>query len=124
MNRCISRGPWAPCTRVASMSAVLLGPWGWLKDWANLHTLPHSGAYALGFDGYGWSVLVRVDAAEAMAAGAAVITSKARALLEVTGEHFDLVAGNNEVLFAGGTTVRASEATATSRTAASRIMIN
>jgi len=30
-------------------SAVLLGPWGWLKDWANMHTLPHWGLYALGF---------------------------------------------------------------------------
>src|SRR5690606_2677804 len=30
-------------------SAVLLGPWGWHKDWANMHTLPHWGLYALGF---------------------------------------------------------------------------
>ena len=30
-------------------STVLLGPWGWLKDWANLHSLPHWGLYALGF---------------------------------------------------------------------------
>ena len=30
-------------------SAVLLGPWGWLKAWANMHTLPHWGLYALGF---------------------------------------------------------------------------
>lgn len=30
-------------------SAVLLGPWGWLKAWANMHTLPHWALYALGF---------------------------------------------------------------------------
>ncbi|MFQ6091006.1 MAG: cupredoxin domain-containing protein, partial [Candidatus Bipolaricaulia bacterium] len=29
-------------------SAVMLGPWGWLKDWANLSSLPHFGLYALG----------------------------------------------------------------------------
>jgi hypothetical protein len=28
---------------------VLLGPWGWLKDWANMQTLPRWGAYAAGF---------------------------------------------------------------------------
>lgn len=32
-----------------SYSVVLLGRWGWLKNWANLHTLPHWGLYALGF---------------------------------------------------------------------------
>lgn len=30
-------------------SAVLLGPWGWLKSWANLESLPHWALYALGF---------------------------------------------------------------------------
>jgi len=30
-------------------SAVLLGPWGWLKDWANLESWPHWAAYAAGF---------------------------------------------------------------------------
>lgn len=30
-------------------SAILLGPWGWLKSWANLHTLPHWALYAAGF---------------------------------------------------------------------------
>ena len=28
---------------------VFLGPWGWLKEWANLDTLPGFGAYALAF---------------------------------------------------------------------------
>lgn len=30
-------------------SAVLLGPWGWIKAWANMHTLPHWALYALAF---------------------------------------------------------------------------
>lgn len=30
-------------------SAVLLGPWGWLKSWANLESLPAWGLYAAGF---------------------------------------------------------------------------
>jgi hypothetical protein len=30
-------------------SAVLLGPWGWLKNWANMDTLPHWALYAAGF---------------------------------------------------------------------------
>ncbi len=30
-------------------SAVLLGPWGWLKSWANMDTLPHWALYAAGF---------------------------------------------------------------------------
>ncbi|WP_119071373.1 4Fe-4S binding protein [Aggregatilinea lenta] len=30
-------------------SAVLLGPWGWLKDWANMDTLPHWALYAASF---------------------------------------------------------------------------
>jgi hypothetical protein len=30
-------------------SAVLLGPWGWLKDWADMATLPQWAAYATGF---------------------------------------------------------------------------
>lgn len=30
-------------------SAVLLGPWGWLKSWANMETLPHWALYAAGF---------------------------------------------------------------------------
>jgi hypothetical protein len=30
-------------------SAVLLGPWGWLKDWANMATMTGWAAYALGF---------------------------------------------------------------------------
>ncbi len=30
-------------------SAVLLGPWGWLKQWANLDMLPHWAIYAVGF---------------------------------------------------------------------------
>ncbi len=30
-------------------SAVLLGPWGWLKNWANMDTLPHWALYAPGF---------------------------------------------------------------------------
>jgi hypothetical protein len=30
-------------------SAILLGPWGWLKDWANMTSLSHWAAYAAGF---------------------------------------------------------------------------
>lgn len=30
-------------------SAVLLGPWGWLKNWANMETFAHWGVYAAGF---------------------------------------------------------------------------
>ncbi|GAB4532978.1 MAG: 4Fe-4S binding protein [Anaerolineae bacterium] len=30
-------------------SLVLLGPWGWLKDWANMATLPQWAVYAAGF---------------------------------------------------------------------------
>lgn len=30
-------------------SAVLLGPWGWVKDWANMATIPGGAAYATGF---------------------------------------------------------------------------
>jgi hypothetical protein len=30
-------------------SAVLLGPWGWLKSWANMETLSHWALYAAGF---------------------------------------------------------------------------
>ncbi len=30
-------------------SGVLLGPWGWIKDWANMATLPQWAAYATGF---------------------------------------------------------------------------
>ncbi len=30
-------------------SGVLLGPWGWLKNWANMDTLPHWLAYAAAF---------------------------------------------------------------------------
>lgn len=30
-------------------SAILLGPWGWLKNWANMASLPHWVAYAAGF---------------------------------------------------------------------------
>jgi hypothetical protein len=30
-------------------SAVLLGPWGWLKAWANMASLPEWAAYAAGF---------------------------------------------------------------------------
>ncbi|HXV44749.1 MAG TPA: 4Fe-4S binding protein, partial [Anaerolineae bacterium] len=30
-------------------SAILLGPWGWLKAWANLTSLPHWAAYAATF---------------------------------------------------------------------------
>jgi hypothetical protein len=30
-------------------SAVLLGPWGWVKDWANMATIPGGAAYAMGF---------------------------------------------------------------------------
>jgi hypothetical protein len=30
-------------------SAVLLGPWGWIKDWANMETIGHWGVYAAGF---------------------------------------------------------------------------
>jgi hypothetical protein len=29
-------------------SVVLLGPWGWIKSWANMDTVPHWGFYALG----------------------------------------------------------------------------
>ncbi len=36
-------------TCAVAYSAVLLGPWGWIKDWANMETLPHWAAYALGF---------------------------------------------------------------------------
>ncbi len=30
-------------------SAVLLGPWGWLKAWANMNSLPHWAIYAAAF---------------------------------------------------------------------------
>ncbi len=30
-------------------SAVLLGPWGWLKNWANMQSLSHWAVYAAGF---------------------------------------------------------------------------
>ena len=30
-------------------SAVLLGPWGWVKEWANMATISHWALYALGF---------------------------------------------------------------------------
>ncbi|RME74907.1 MAG: hypothetical protein D6784_09030, partial [Chloroflexi bacterium] len=30
-------------------SGVLLGPWGWLKEWAGMDTLPHWAVYAAGF---------------------------------------------------------------------------
>ena len=30
-------------------SAVLLGPWGWLKSWANMESLPHWALYAAAF---------------------------------------------------------------------------
>jgi hypothetical protein len=30
-------------------SAILLGPWGWLKNWANMASLPHWALYAAGF---------------------------------------------------------------------------
>lgn len=30
-------------------SVVLLGPWGWLKSWANMDSLPHWGIYAASF---------------------------------------------------------------------------
>jgi polyferredoxin len=30
-------------------SAVLLGPWGWIKDWANMETIGQWGLYAAGF---------------------------------------------------------------------------
>lgn len=33
-------------------SAVLLGPWGWIKSWANMHSLPHWAAYATTFVGF------------------------------------------------------------------------
>lgn len=32
-----------------SYSAVLLGPWGWLKNWAGMHSLPHWAIYAVVF---------------------------------------------------------------------------
>ena len=32
-----------------SYSVVLLGQWGWLKNAANMHSLPHWGLYAIGF---------------------------------------------------------------------------
>jgi len=32
-------------------SAVLLGPWGWVKQWANMSTIPHWALYAAGFIG-------------------------------------------------------------------------
>ena len=38
-------------------SAVLLGPWGWLKGWANVDTLPHWVLYATGFLGINLLVL-------------------------------------------------------------------
>ena len=38
-------------------SAVLLGPWGWLKDWANMDTLWHWALYALGFVGFNLALL-------------------------------------------------------------------
>ena len=38
-------------------SAVLLGPWGWLKGWANMESLPHWGLYALGFAAFNLALL-------------------------------------------------------------------
>jgi polyferredoxin len=38
-------------------SAVLLGPWGWLKDWANMDNLLHWGIYALAFWGINLALL-------------------------------------------------------------------
>jgi hypothetical protein len=38
-------------------SAVLLGPWGWLKNWANMDTLPHWAVYALGFVAFNLALL-------------------------------------------------------------------
>jgi ferredoxin len=38
-------------------SAVLLGPWGWLKGWANMDTLGQWGLYAAGFIGVNLVVL-------------------------------------------------------------------
>ncbi|MFQ5857991.1 MAG: cupredoxin domain-containing protein [Anaerolineae bacterium] len=35
-------------TSAGVYSAVMLGPWGWLKDWANLNSLPTFTAYAVG----------------------------------------------------------------------------
>ncbi len=32
-------------------SVVMLGPWSWLKDWANIHSIPEFGAYAALFLG-------------------------------------------------------------------------
>jgi len=38
-------------------SAVLLGPWGWLKSWANMDTVWHWALYALGFLTFNLAVL-------------------------------------------------------------------
>ncbi|MEW6579599.1 MAG: 4Fe-4S binding protein [Chloroflexota bacterium] len=38
-------------------SVVLLGPWGWLKGWANMESLPHWGLYALGFVAFNLALL-------------------------------------------------------------------
>ncbi|HEC23788.1 MAG TPA: 4Fe-4S binding protein [Chloroflexi bacterium] len=38
-------------------SVVLLGPWGWLKDWANLERLPYWALYALGFLAFNLAIL-------------------------------------------------------------------
>lgn len=49
-------------------SVVLLGPWGWLKNWANLESLPHWALYALGFAAFN---LILLPALFGLAAAAA-----------------------------------------------------
>lgn len=47
---------------------VFLGPWGWLKEWANLDTLSGFGAYALGF------LMLNLLAVPGIHLGAAILT--------------------------------------------------
>ena len=56
---------------------VFLGPWGWLKEWANLDTLSGFGLYALGFLALNLVVLPAVHL------GGAALTRRASGLTDV-----------------------------------------
>jgi ferredoxin len=56
---------------------VFLGPWGWLKEWANLDTLRGFGAYALGF------LVLNLVVVPGIHLGAAVITRRSADLQDI-----------------------------------------